>query len=104
MRKSIAPMYDSAKAGSGNPLPVLIGRDEFPVGDSLAGCPPGLWCQRRGAGATSLYAKNRSLISAGFDNHGFNSWRGKFVTVGLGQRLECKFAGAIETPRRKNRC
>src|SRR4030081_3523011 len=47
-------------------------------------------------------AKDRSLISAGFDNHGLNSLRGKFVAIGLGQRLECKFAGAIETPRRKN--
>src|SRR6266481_439189 len=47
-------------------------------------------------------AKNRSLILTGLENHGFNSLRGKFVAIGLGQRLECKFAGAIETRRRKN--
>src|SRR5207248_6220883 len=53
-------------------------------------------------GSHHCIPENRSLVLAGFDNHGFNSLRGKFVAVRLGQRLQCKFAGAIETRGRKN--
>src|SRR6266481_8547036 len=53
-------------------------------------------------GSRYCIAENRSLISTGFDNHGFNSLPGKFVVVRLGQRLERKFGGAIETHGRSN--
>src|ERR1700726_138162 len=52
---------------------------------------------RAWSAAVTIIPEHRSLIRAGFENHGFDSLRGEFVAVRLGQRLERKFSGAIET-------